>query len=119
MDLSTDEFEKALAALDKALLEPKSDIVRDATIQRFEFCVELAWKTAKRAMGTTSTAPKTVIREMSQNGLISDVEFWLNAIDQRNLSSHTYRESLAEKVYAFARDFAPKARDLLAKIKQP
>jgi nucleotidyltransferase substrate binding protein (TIGR01987 family) len=116
LDISLLEYAKALIALDKALKEPKSDIVRDATIQRFEFCVELAWKSAKKIMGTNSSAPKTVVREMAQNGLIDQVEFWLLAIDQRNLSSHTYKEALAEQVYAFAREFLPKAQDLLKRL---
>lgn len=118
LDFSTLEFANALNALDKALAEPKSDIVRDATIQRFEFCVELAWKTARRFMGTSSTAPKAVVREMAQSALIDDVAFWLKAIDQRNLSSHTYKEALAEAVFAFAREFAPAARQLLCKLDQ-
>ncbi len=46
MQPSYAEFEKALKALDEALREPKNSIVRDASIQRFEFCVELAWKTS-------------------------------------------------------------------------
>ncbi|MCX6132092.1 MAG: HI0074 family nucleotidyltransferase substrate-binding subunit, partial [Proteobacteria bacterium] len=92
------------------------DVVRDATILRFEFCVELAWKSAKKILGTSSSAPKTVIREMAQNSLIEDVEFWLEAIDQRNLSSHTYKEDLAEQVYHFARVFLPKAQDLLKRM---
>ena len=112
------EFSKALNALELAQQEPKSDIARDATIQRFEFCVELAWKSAKKIMGTSSTAPKVVIREMAQNKLISDVEFWLKAIDQRNLSSHTYREELAEQVYKFSLGFLVEGRKLLALLRQ-
>jgi nucleotidyltransferase substrate binding protein (TIGR01987 family) len=119
LDISLVEYAKALVSLDKALKEPKSDIVRDATIQRFEFCVELAWKSAKKIMGTNSSAPKTVVREMAQNGLINQVDFWLQAIDQRNLSSHTYKEALAEQVYAFAKEFLPKAQELLKRLETP
>ena len=115
--VSTNEFEKALTSLGKALAEPKSDIARDATIQRFEFCVELGWKTAKKVMGTDSSAPKTVVREMAQEGLIADVELWLEAIDQRNLTSHTYQEKLAEQVYEFAKKFLPFANNLALKLK--
>lgn len=119
VDISLVEYAKALVALEKALKEPKSDIVRDASIQRFEFCVELAWKSAKKVMGTASSAPKTVVREMAQNSLIDDADFWLEAIDQRNLSSHTYKEQLAEQVYSFARKFLPIAQDLLRKLQTP
>ncbi|MEZ4743659.1 MAG: nucleotidyltransferase substrate binding protein [Bdellovibrionota bacterium] len=48
MAVSLEQYEKALDSLAKALQEDKNDIVRDASIQRFEFCIELAWKTAKK-----------------------------------------------------------------------
>lgn len=121
MSVSIYELKKATMALEAALNAEKTDLNRDATIQRFEFCVELAWKTSKKIMGTSTTAPKQVIREMAQNGLLLDEEevaFWLLSIDQRNLSSHTYNEVLAEKVYAFAQVFLPKAQGLIVKIEE-
>jgi nucleotidyltransferase substrate binding protein (TIGR01987 family) len=114
--VSLDEFKKALKSLSVALAAPKTDITRDATIQRFEFCVELAWKSAKKQMGTVTTAPKQVVREMAQNELIADVDFWLRAIDYRNLSVHTYNQQLAEQVYGFAKDFLPAGNGLLKKL---
>lgn len=99
------ELKKAVANLEKALNEPKNEFLRDSVIQRFEFCVELAWKTSKKAMGTSTTAPKDVIREMAQSRYIVDVDIWLRSIDMRNLSSHTYKEEVAESVYAFAKSF--------------
>ena len=118
MAVSLNEFKKALESLEEALAAEKTDLNRDASIQRFEFCVELAWKTSKKVMGTSTSAPKQVIREMAQSNLITDVDFWLTTIDQRNLSSHTYNKNLAEKVYSFAKDFLPKAKDLLSKLEQ-
>lgn len=116
MAVSIAEYEKALASLERALSETKTDITRDASIQRFEFCVELAWKTARKLTGASATSPKQVIREMAQAGLIDDVHLWLEAIDQRNLSSHTYNEDLAEKVYSFIQKFLPFAQDLSQKL---
>ena len=110
------ELSKALTSLEEALTVKKTDISRDASIQRFEFCVELSWKSAKKVMGTSATAPKQVIREMAQNGFIEDVEFWLKSIDQRNLSSHTYNEKLAEEVFTFATSFLNPAKQLLKKL---
>jgi len=115
--VSTQEFEKALAALEKALTEPKTDITRDASIQRFEFCVELAWKTAKKKLGTAATAPRVVIREMASQLLIKDPEKWFEFLDARNMSSHTYKEDIAEKVYQAAVSFLPHAKDLLEKLR--
>lgn len=116
MAISLVELSKALVSLEKALTVEKTDISRDASIQRFEFCVELSWKSARKVMGTSATAPKQVVREMAQNGLIENVEFWLKSIDQRNLSSHTYNEKLAEEVYAFAESFLEPAKQLLTKL---
>lgn len=110
------EFKKAVIKLEEALAQPKNEFLRDSTIQRFEFSVELAWKTAKKLMGTTTSAPKDVVREMVQNSYIKDVNIWLKAIDMRNLSSHTYKEDLAEQVYAFAKSFLTELKDLIAVI---
>ena len=107
MAATQQEYIKALNALQYALSLPRDDITRDASIQRFEFCVELAWKSARKLMGTASTTPKQVVREMARAGLIDDVELWLEAIDHRNLTSHTYNEELADRVYRFAMAFLP------------
>lgn len=119
MALKSAEFAKAVGALERALALPQDDITRDASIQRFEFCVELAWKVSKRWLGTDTSAPKQIIREMGQAGLIDDVVLWLEAIDQRNLSSHTYNEDLAQEVYAFASGFLPELQSLLHQVHQP
>ncbi len=118
MAISTDEFQRAVLRLEEATLQPKDDFIRDSVIQRFEFSVELAWKTTKRIMGTSTAAPKDVIREMAQSGYIKNVERWLLAIDMRNLSSHTYKEDLAERVYAFALGFLTELKSLKARLEQ-
>ena len=110
------EYKKAVSKLKEALAQEKNEFIRDSVIQRFEFCVELAWKTSKKMMGTSTTAPKQVIREMAQNKLIDNVEIWLRAIDERNLSSHTYNEDLAEKVYDFIKNFYSNFEDLSKKL---
>ena len=104
------EFEKAVVSLELALSHPKTDMNRDATIQRFKYAIELSWKTGKRLMGTSLSSPKEVVREMGRVGLINDVEFWLDALDDRNLVSHTYKELMAERVYKTAKKFCTEAR---------
>lgn len=112
------ELQKAVKKLEEALAQPKNEFIRDSTIQRFEFSIELAWKTSKRIMGTATSAPKDVIREMAQNGYIQNIDVWLKAIDMRNLSSHTYKEELAEQVYSFAAGFLPELSKLLSTIEK-
>ncbi len=118
MAVSVDSLKKALISLDQALALPKDDIVRDAVIQRFEFTVELAWKTSKKLLGTASTAPRVIIREMASQDLISDPVQWLQFLDRRNDSSHTYNEEIAELVYNAAKDFVPYCRLLLEKLEK-
>lgn len=117
--MSVDEFQKAVLRLREALAQPKNDFIRDSVIQRFEFSVELAWKTARKRMGTATVAPKDVVREMAQSGYIDDPQEWLKAIDMRNLSSHTYKEALAERVYSFAAAFSPSLQKLVDRLQDP
>ncbi|MFN8846854.1 MAG: HI0074 family nucleotidyltransferase substrate-binding subunit [Bdellovibrionales bacterium] len=116
MAILFNEFKNAVARLEEALLQKKDDFIRDSVIQRFEFSIELAWKTAKKTMGTQTTSPKDVIREMAQSSYIENVELWLKAIDMRNLSTHTYKEDLAEQVYSFVRVFLPELKKLITRL---
>lgn len=116
MSVKTVEYIKAVTRLEVALKKNKDEFIRDSVIQRFEFSVELGWKVTKKIMGTSTSAPKDVVREMSQSGYIENVDLWLKAIDMRNLSSHTYKEDLAELVYSFAIEFLPELKKLASKI---
>lgn len=118
MPTSTTELKKALQALQAALALPKTDITRDAAIQRFEFTIELAWKVSKKKTGSASTAPKTVVREMAQAQLIADPSKWFEFIEARNLSSHTYKEDVAEAVFKHAVDFANHCDERLRKLER-
>jgi nucleotidyltransferase substrate binding protein (TIGR01987 family) len=118
MKIETMQLEKAILSLEKALHEEKNEYTRDATIQRFEYTVELSWKTGKKVMGTAQTSPRQVIRELAQSGLIDDPEFWFLALENRNLSSHSYKEELAERVYNFCKSFLPQAKNLLSRLQK-
>jgi len=98
--------EAALTMLDEALHLPFSIIVRDAAIQRFEYSFESTWKLLKGYLevqeGIICNSPKGCFREALQTGLLSreDSETCLIMTDDRNLTSHTYLEALAERIYA-------------------
>ena len=79
MAVSIQEYKKAIKRLEDALNQENNEFIRDSAIQRFKFCIELAWKTSKKVMGTSTTAPKQVVREMAQNNLINNVTIWLQA----------------------------------------
>ncbi len=95
-------FSRALDRLEEALAEPPSAIVRDASIQRFEFAFELAWKAIQERLrneGQPCPSPKACLRAGFRQGWIDDETAALALLDDRNLTSHTYDEALAQAVY--------------------
>lgn len=111
---------KALQSLQRALKQPLNDIVRDATIQRFEFTFELSWKVLKRYFELNSRLSdyslKNIFREAGKQKLISSVENWFGYLEARNLTSHTYNEQTADEVYQAAQKFAVDAAELIKKL---
>ncbi len=106
------EFARANAQLAKACGRPKDEFLRDAVIQRFEFTYELAWKMLKLKLeteGVVARTPRETLQEALQARLITDGNTWSELQRMRNLTSHTYDETLAEQVDEFVRG---KARGL-------
>lgn len=116
------ELKMVLRRLEEALALPKNDVVRDSVIQRFEFTVELSWKALQKSLQAAGLpevlGPKNVFREAAQINLVQNPEAWIQFIDDRNLSSHTYRETLAEQVYASAQKLPPFVHALVAAIEE-
>lgn len=112
-----DYLSQAISRLEEALAAPKTkgteDFIRDATIQRFEFTIELFWKTLKKILNfekINSSTPRDVIASAYQHSLISHEKQWLSMLDDRNLSSHIYSEEEAEKIYTRIRKYCPVLR---------
>jgi nucleotidyltransferase substrate binding protein (TIGR01987 family) len=107
-DLIISSLLKARDTLGVALAAPKTDLNRDASIQRFAFTFELAWKTMKRILKYKSifiNNPRDTIRESAKEGLINDPKAWLLFLESRNLTSLVYNEDIAEKIYSILSDF--------------
>ena len=113
-------LKKAVSSLEKAIALPKDDITRDASIQRFEYTFELAWKTLKRHLsieaGIEEYSIKNLFREAARFNLINNVEIWFTYLEARNLTSHTYNENTAEETYQAAKKFAKDVAELLKKL---
>ena len=79
---------------------------RDSLIQRFEFCSDLFWKYLKLYMterlnrNIEVSAPKPVIRDAHNAKIITeaDTRDLLEMISDRNLSSHIYKEEVADQI---------------------
>ena len=116
-----EDLQKAFGRLKEAVILP-SDVTinQDSTIQRFEFTFELAWKLMQSIEVENNInvyGVKTIIREAAKLGLIDDPVKWFDFLKDRNLSIHTYKEELAQKVYQSAKEFIPFVDKLILKAK--
>ena len=120
------ELEKAAETLHEALEfsrqvagdDIKFKIARDACIQRFEYCVELAWKVSMRKLGSLTKFAKPAVREMARGDLIDNADVWLGFIEARNESSHSYDENVARKVFAEILKFGVAVDDLMSRLRK-
>lgn len=98
-------LERALARLGEALQEPETNpLVVDATIQRFEFSVELFWKTLRRLLvsegeGVDAVTPRETLKHAYRVGWIDDEAGWLAMLQDRNLTSHVYNDEMARQIF--------------------
>lgn len=85
-------------------------------IKCFEYNFELAWKVMKDYLeleGFEPKSPRSSIQIAFQNNLIQDGYIWIDALEKRNLMSHTYDEETAleaeklilEKYYGMLKEF--------------
>jgi len=116
-----ENFEKALIRLSEAVnsLDGMSILEKEGLIQRFEYTLELAWKTLKEFLeeeGISAKSPKNVIRHAYALGIIESGDIWMEAIYMRNLTSHTYNEKLLEEAVSFVKEFFPHLKQLYKKL---
>lgn len=117
--------EKALAKFDEILADPEKDEkTRDAAIQRFEFTSEACWKMLQEVLSEHYMLeiryPKGCYENAFQVGLIDETLcLELNrSVKDRNLTSHTYHEGLADQIYQHLPGYAKAFRKLLSQVKQ-
>lgn len=122
-------FENALKTLDEIIIrydkENDDNAIRDAVIQRFEYTYSLSIKMLTRFLQNQAPElPDTltfneIIRKANQMGLLlSDLEKWTEYRQKRNLTSHTYEETIANAVVSVVKDFQKDAHFLLNELKK-
>ncbi|WP_319227442.1 nucleotidyltransferase substrate binding protein [Draconibacterium orientale] len=100
-------YKKALDTLSQGIEQhfekELSDLEKQGVIQGFEFTHELSWKVMQdflKYQGETNLyGSKDATRLAFNRGLITNGEGWMNMITDRNLSSHTYQEEIAEQIF--------------------
>ena len=99
----------------------QDELDRDGVIQRFEFTVELFWKTLKLLLayqGIDCASPRRCIKEAFRAGLIGDDEILLDMLEDRNRSSYIYDESTAEEIFErIVKVYVPTLERILEGIK--
>ena len=118
------ELAQALDRLEEALAVPESaPLAIDGTIKRFELVFELCWKTMKALIelntpSVSVNSARSAIKAAYEAGWISDEAAWLDLLDMRNATTHTYREALAKDIYRRIRMRTPMIRAALPELRK-
>ena len=115
-----EDFGKAVKRLEEVLELKKTGVVRDSAIKRFELCFDLAWKSIKnysKIHGIECYSPRECFKAAFQLKLIEHDKKWLKMIDDRNLTTHLYKEEQAEKIYLKLSNYLEMFKNLLEKLK--
>lgn len=99
-------YERALERLQEALdaieQAPDNRLYQMATIQAFEFTIELGWKLLKDYLqfeGVREVSlPRDVVKQAFHHQVIIDGQAWIDMLEARNKTSHTYDDAQAAKV---------------------
>ena len=97
-------FASLAAAVELARARPLSDLEKQGLIQAFEFTHELAWNVMRDYFAyqgnTAITGSRDAVREAFSKGLLNDGEGWMEMLQSRNLTSHTYNQAVADEIVA-------------------
>ncbi len=117
------DAKRAIWTLREILLESFSTIVRDASIQRFEYTFKAYWKFIKEYLkikeGIICNSPKSCFREVFTVGTINEDETikLLEMTDDRNMTSHTYKEEVAQIMYGKLEEYSSLMEDIIGRFK--
>ncbi len=107
-------YKKALeqlnGAIDLSKTRELSLLEKQGLIKAFEFTHELAWNLLKDYLDYQGhqniKGSRDSIREAFRMGLIDNGELWMETIQARNITSHTYDEATAKNaITTITRDF--------------
>ncbi len=119
-DIDIKPFIKAVNAFERFRKNLNTDQEKAGAIQAFEFSYELAWKTMKRILqkkGIDARSPRDCFREAASVGMISDPKMWFSFIEKRNITVHTYDESVMQEIISVFEDFSVALSELIQYIK--
>lgn len=117
-----DELGKALERLKEAVEAPVDEhyFVRDSTIQRFEFCIELFWKNFKNFLRREERevlSPRDAVAQAYQMKWFDNEKLWMKMLHDRNFMSHNYEQDKAEEIYVRIQTYYPEMKATYEKLK--
>jgi len=99
--MQTEFYSKGV--LDLRKLKVGDDLLREGLIQRFEYTHELSWNVMKDFLSEKGNVElygsKDATKAAFGSDLIHNGEVWMDMIQSRNKSSHTYNEEIADKIF--------------------
>ena len=110
------KLEQAIAYIKHHFIDDKDDgldsenlgyvldeMIKEGLIQRFEYTHELAWNVMKDYAeyqgNSTVGGSRDATREALQIKIIESGEIWMDMIQSRNKTTHTYNEAIANEIY--------------------
>ena len=97
-----ENYKRAFELLKRTVeINNHSEAEKGGLIQFYEMTFELAWKTLKDYLenqGIIAKLPRDIIKSAWQNDIIDNGHLWIEALEDRNLTSHTYNEDTATRV---------------------
>jgi nucleotidyltransferase substrate binding protein (TIGR01987 family) len=115
-------FKKAFKQLNKFIDKKElNDLEKQGLIQSFEYTFELAWNVLKdyyefqgetNIQGSRDAFRLAINRELIDNG-----ELWMEMIQSRTKTSHTYNEEVAEEIVnSIVKNYFRLFRELIEKL---
>ena len=83
--------------------------VVEATIQIFGYSFELYWKLLQkisRQEGVETNSPRSTLAQAYSMGLIDNQRLWLEMLEDRNLTSHTYKQPTANAINSHCKAYS-------------
>ncbi len=112
-----ENYKKALKTLDEAMIKPPANTLeRDGIIQRFEYCLEVSWNSAKKVLeyqNVKTDTPRNIFLELAKLGWINNPEEWIEFLEARNKTSHLYHEKVAQELFNIIPSFLKSTHELL------
>ena len=102
-----ENYENALTHLEEGIIYydvNPINLVKEGIIQRFEFTHELAWKVMKDFLEYEGikgiVGSRSATREAFNKNLLTNGQEWMNMIESRNDTVHTYNPNILETEFS-------------------